>query len=131
MHKLRLLERMKAWETGEVSRFNESNEVDILKSILGHVERMLNTKKGGVKLFNDYGVPEFHDLSEGLIEDEINKVITKYEPRLVVDSVIRQAPKDTEPSNIEVSIVGKIKGKENLLRFTTVLTANGRVTIQL
>ncbi|MCF6775353.1 type VI secretion system baseplate subunit TssE [Thiotrichales bacterium 19X7-9] len=122
---------MKAWETGQISRFNESKETDILQSVLSHLERMLNTKKGGVKLFNDYGVPEFHDLSEGVIEDEIKKVISTYEPRLEVDSVTRKAPKDTEPSNIEVSIAGKIKGRDNLLRFTTVLTANGRVTIQL
>ena len=131
MHKLRLLERMSAWETGQISRFNESNDADILQSILHHLERLLNTKQGGVKLFDDYGVPEFHDLTDGFIEEEIKRVIRAYEPRLDVSSVTRMPLTDNEASNIEISITGKIKGKQNILRFTTVLTSNGRVTVQL
>jgi type VI secretion system protein len=131
MHKIRLLERITAWETGRISRFSEATEADILQSILHHLERMLNTKQGGVKLFADYGVPEFHDLTDGSIEEEIKKIISKYEPRLEVDNVSRLPMKDNETSNIEISIAGKVKGKESILRFTTVLTSNGRVTVQL
>jgi type VI secretion system protein len=131
MHNLRLLERLKAWETGKVSRFSETSEEIILESIASHLERMLNTKQGGVKLFDDYGVPEFHDLSKGSIEVDIQNVITKYEPRLDVMNISRIELNDNMTSNIEISITGKIKGSDSILCFTTVLTSNGRVIVKL
>ncbi|API87221.1 type VI secretion system baseplate subunit TssE [Francisella uliginis] len=131
MHRLRLLERFSAWESGKVSRFKEFSEYDLMESIIDHISFILNTKQGNVKLSDNYGVPDFHNLESNKIESIIKDVITIYEPRFLVDKVIKGESDLTDSSKLKLSIVGKIRGSNNPLVITTVLTPNGRVTVSL
>lgn len=131
MHRVRFLERLNAWETGYFTRFKEPSEKDLINSIVDHIGQILNTKQGNVMLHNDYGVPDFHNLTSSHIEITIRNVISKYEPRFIVDKVMREQVSTINPSKIKISITGKIKGEYNSIVITTVLTANGRVFVKL
>lgn len=131
MHRVRVLERLYAWETGYFTRFKDPNEQDLINSIVNHIGQILNTKKGNVMLQDDYGVPDFHNLTTSNIEASIRDVISKYEPRFIVDRVTRDDTTTVNPSKIKISITGKIKGSSNSIIITTVLTANGRVFVKL
>ncbi len=131
MHRVRLLERLKAWETGHFTRFKEPSEQDLISSIVNHIGYLLNTKQGNVMLHSDYGVPDFHNLSSHFIENNIRNVISKYEPRFLVDKVSRNDGNDKNPSKIKISISGNVRGSCQSIIITTVLTANGRVFVKL
>ncbi|MED7818333.1 MULTISPECIES: type VI secretion system baseplate subunit TssE [unclassified Francisella] len=131
MHRLRLLERLSAWESGKVSRFKEFSEYDLTESIIDHIGFILNTKQGNVKLSDNYGVPDFYNLESNKIESIIKDVISIYEPRFLVDRVIKGESDLTDSSKLKLSIMGKIRGSNNPLVITTVLTSNGRVTVSL
>lgn len=131
MHKLRLFERIKAWETKEICKFSDSGEREITQSILLHLEKMLNTKKGSVMLSGNYGLSEFNELQHGLMEQEIKLFIQRYEPRLEISDVIRLPLKKNTAANISVQIAGALVGGKTPIRFTTVLTPSGKITVQL
>jgi type VI secretion system protein len=131
MHRVRFLERLRAWEAGHFTRFKEPNEQDLINSIVDHIGQILNTKQGNVMLHSDYGVPDFHNLTSSSIEATIRDVISKYESRFIVDKVMREQVSTINPSKIKISITGKIKGEYNPIVITTVLTANGRVFVKL
>ena len=131
MHKLRLFERIKAWETKKICKFSGSGEHEMTQSILSHLEKMLNTKKGSVMLSNHYGLSEFNELQHGLMEQEIKQFIERYEPRLEISDVMRLPLKKNTAANISIQIAGAFVGGKTPIRFTTVLTPNGKITVQL
>ena len=125
------MERLKFWERGDFTRFKEPREQDTVDSIINHISFLLNTKQGNMVLHDDYGIPEFHNLPVHLIESSISDVISKYEPRFIVDEVFRDNCKSLNPSKIMISIVGKIRDSKQSIVLSTVLTSSGRVFIKL
>ncbi|MFH1984869.1 MAG: type VI secretion system baseplate subunit TssE [Pseudomonadota bacterium] len=88
MYEERLLERICNLE----ARAGERAGTDITRatrSIIMHLQRMLNTRQGGVPIDDDYGVPDLTNYpGDNLVETgkniaaTIRDFITRYEPRL-------------------------------------------------
>lgn len=64
-------------------------------SIIENLKRILNTRRGTVRTDPDFGIPDFTLLSGGisavesdLIEATIQKIVQKYEPRLLDSTVL-------------------------------------------
>jgi type VI secretion system protein len=82
-----ILERL-ADPTPEAARTTRSNETQIISSILEHLRKMLNTRRGNAPVAPDYGIPDMSDLvhsfpeSIRLMEQAIRTTIEKYESRL-------------------------------------------------
>ncbi len=59
-----------------------------VESVVRHLRQLLNTQQGSTLIDPDYGMPEFADLraevpdSVSKIENMIEKVVVRYEPRL-------------------------------------------------
>ena len=83
-----LLERIRRLESEP-----EGSETQIVsrrsRSVLNHLQRMLNTRQGSVPIAQDYGLPDLTNFPEESlqgtaknIERALSQVLMKYEPRL-------------------------------------------------
>lgn len=76
-------------------KFMDGNHVDSVpegylktKSIMDHLFRLLNTRRGYSQHIDDYGIPElseiYHSTPEGIrrLQEAIRDTVKKYEPRL-------------------------------------------------
>jgi len=87
MREDRLLERIRNGER-DLSRRGVEEPQRISDSVLEHLRRILNTRRGCVPIADDYGVPEFteylHLGAEAYreLEKVLRTTIQKYEPRL-------------------------------------------------
>ena len=76
-------------------RFLDGNPVDSVpegylktKSIMDHLFRILNTRRGSIQHLADYGIPDFSEIyrstPEGMrrLQEAIRNTVKKYEPRL-------------------------------------------------
>lgn len=137
MKERRLLERIAAWEDGE-ERTNKT-QVDILvRSVTDHLRRLLNTRQGSVLLDPKFGVPDFTNIAGGLtagsvmdIEEEIRRMVLKYEPRIKSPKVllIRES---TDVLSIKFGLQGmlEVDDREIPLQLATTVGANGKVQIR-
>jgi type VI secretion system protein len=132
----RLLERIATWEVGEER--TSKTQVDILiNSVSDHLRRLLNTRQGSVQLDPHFGVPDFTNIAGGLnagstkdIEDEIRRMVLKYEPRIKATAVkLSNEPGDV--LSIKFHLQGKLEvdGREIPLQLTTTVGANGKVNV--
>lgn len=136
MRELRLLERISRWEGG--SERTHQTQTDILvQSLTGHLRRLLNTHRGSVQIDDMYGVPDFSNLAASLsagstrdIEEEIRRMVLKYEPRLKAPKVaLRQGGDDVLSLRFSLSGFVQVDQREIPLQLTTTVEANGKVHI--
>lgn len=136
MKERRLLERISAWEdSGE--RTNKTQVDILLRSVTDHLRRLLNTRQGSVQLDPKFGVPDFTNIAGGLnagsvndIEEEIRRMVLKYEPRIKFPKVtLSQETNDV--LSIQFGLQGKLEvdDREIPLQLVTSVGANGRVNI--
>jgi type VI secretion system protein len=82
-----LLERL-AEPRPDAARTTQQNERQIIASVLEHLAKMLNTRRGNAPVAPDYGIPDIVDLVYSfpdairIMEKAIRNTIEKYEPRL-------------------------------------------------
>ncbi len=82
-----ILERL-ADPRPEAARTTRPSETRIISSILEHLGKMLNTRRGNAPVAPDYGIPDMADLVHSFpdairfMEQAIRATIEKYEPRL-------------------------------------------------
>ncbi|CAL8478540.1 MULTISPECIES: type VI secretion system baseplate subunit TssE [Caballeronia] len=132
----RLLERIASWSAGE-ARTNET-QVDVLvDSVMGHLSRLLNTRQGSVQIDPQFGVPDFTNLagttamgSTREIEEEIRRMVLRYEPRIKSPRVTLNR-EETDVLSIRFALEGSLEvdDREIPLRISTTVGANGRVSI--
>jgi len=132
----RLLERIAAWEDGG-QRTNQT-QVDILvRSVTNHLHRLLNTRQGSVQLDPLFGVPDFTNIAGGLtagstgdIEEEIRRMVLKYEPRIKSPRVV-MSRESTDVLSIRFALEGRLEvdDREIPLQLSTTVGANGKVNI--
>lgn len=137
MKERRLLERIAAWEDGE-ERTNKT-QVDVLvRSVTDHLRRLLNTRQGSVQLDAKFGVPDFTNIAGGLtagsvsdIEEEIRRMVLKYEPRIKSPKVVL-IRESTDVLSIQFGLQGKLEvdDREIPLQLATTVGANGKVQIR-
>ncbi len=135
MREERLLERIRAWEK-EPGRRGKEDPRRIVDSVLGHLQRILNTKQGHVPIAEDYGSPDFTDFLKAFpdsvreIERTMRSTIQKYEPRLkgVRVSFI---PQDEDLLSLRFQIVARLAtGPKTQVLFETVIDSDGKVNIR-
>ena len=137
MKERRLLERIAAWEDGE-ARTNKT-QVDVLvRSVTDHLRRLLNTRQGSVQLDPKFGVPDFTNIVGGLsggsvneIEEEIRRMVLRYEPRIKSPKVTLSR-ESSDVLSIQFGLEGKLEvdDRDIPLHLATTVGANGKVNIR-
>jgi type VI secretion system protein len=133
-----LLERIRHLEKRPVLRGSKDLSLGI-RSVINHLQKMLNTRQGSVPIADDYGMPDMTNFSgEDLAgaADElqlvIQQVIQKYEPRLKKVEV-RFDPKPGETSILRFKLEGAmLADRDETIPITleTVVTAEGMVRME-
>ncbi len=131
-----LLERLRHPEAA-AQRHGEESLQEMADSILGHLQRMLNTRKGNAPTVPDYGVPDLTDLARGFpesattLEDALRACIEKYEPRLRDVAVrYKESPDDVLSMSFEVTGRLVTQGDEAGVWFLTRVDPEGRVDVK-
>ena len=135
MREERLLERLRAWKERSGSRAEEDSD-QIVESVIRHLTRILNTKRGNVPIAEDYGVPDLTDFlslpSESVneIERSLRQVIQRYEPRLKVQRV-SFVPSEEGDLSLRFEIVSRLvtSPKKGPVHLQTIVDANGKVSV--
>jgi type VI secretion system protein len=136
MREERLLERISTWKR-EPGRREREDIGRITDSILCHLQRILNTRRGNVLIAADYGVPDFTDLFQAYpesvrdLEKSIRQTIQKYEPRLTGVRV-SFIPQEEDILSLRFQIVAKLATTErkNQVLFETIIDTEGKISVQ-
>ena len=135
MRERRLLERVSYWERG-VDRSSQTQAETLVRSICNYLIRLLNTRQGSAPIDPLFGVPDLANVAGGLssgatadIEEELRRVISRYEPRLLKPRVTAVA-QGTEVLSLSFSVSGMIDVDHQLipLQLSTRLDCNGRLS---
>jgi len=131
----RMLERLRRMEEAPDDRI-ERNVTRLIASVIGHLQRLLNTHQGSAPIADDYGIPDitnapgesFEDTTRR-IEKTIQQVILKYEPRLtnVVLSIISEK-NDVLNLRFKMEAV-LIQDRKTSVVFETVVSSDGKVNV--
>lgn len=136
MHEKRLLERIRDF-TRDQDRRGEIDPSVLSASILAHLRRLLNTKQGSVPIAEDYGLADLTDLPGSFapdnlaeIEDKINRVISRYEPRLA-NIRITFAKRQEDSLSLRFEISGQVMAEELKLPilFESVVEPSGKISL--
>lgn len=136
MRERRLLERIACWEAGAAR--TSQTQVDILvTSVTDHLRRLLNTRQGSVQIDPLFGIPDFTNIAGGLsagstreIEQEIQRMVCKYEPRLQSPTVLLNVAA-SDVLSIHFALQGMLEVDQQAipLQLSTTIGANGQVNI--
>jgi type VI secretion system protein len=135
MREERLLERIRVWKK-EPARREREDVRRISDSILYHLQRILNTRRGNVPIAEDYGIPDFTELlysypeSVRDIEKSIRQTIQKYEPRLKAVRV-NFIPPEEDVLSLRFQIIAQLAtdlDKVPVL-FETVVDSDGKIKV--
>lgn len=133
-----LLERIRSLERKPDGR--EIRDVSVtMNSIVNHLRKMLNTRRGSVSIADDYGMPDFtnypgDDLTEMAkeLEQALKQGILKYEPRL--DEVtVKFEPRAEDILSLRFKLEASIFSSNDRkipVVFETVVRAGGAVDIE-
>jgi type VI secretion system protein len=137
MREHRLLERIANFVEG--GDRTDRTRIEVLQqSILEHLTRLLNTRQGSVLIDPLFGVPDFTNLTGGMamgstreIEDEISRMVTKYEPRIQCPKVTFMQ-ESTNVLSLQFTLEGWIEAdREKMpLKISTAVGSNGRVSVR-
>jgi type VI secretion system protein len=131
----RLLERLRSMEENPETRV-ERNLPRLINSVIGHLQRLLNTHQGSVPIAEDYGVPDITNApGEGFleatqrIERTLQQVIMKYEPRLTNVRMNLISEKD-DVLNLRFKMEGVlVPDRSTRVVFETVVSSDGKVNV--
>lgn len=136
MREERLLERIRNMAI-DPERRETNDPAGRVRSIMSHLQRILNTKQGSVPIAEDYGMPDFTDLPSAFstestheVERVLRAVILKYEPRLQRVKISFEPQKDDILSlrfKVEAQMVGE---SGSAVAFETVVDAGGKITVR-
>lgn len=120
----------------ERANFEDVNEV--LRSVIGYVSKLLNTRRGSSVLDEEFGIPDFTGFGVSYsrddiprIEKEIARFIERCEPRLR-DVKITYSPDTNEPFSINFVLDAKLvlTGTDVLpVKLTTRINPSGKVSV--
>ena len=113
------------------------DEAVFVDSVLEHLQKLLNIRQGSVEMLQDYGLPDFNDLSHKFpyaineIQRMIRDCIRKYEPRLTQVRVTHVQDED-DPLSLRYDITARLEmdDRKTNIWFETILDAAGKVSIR-
>jgi type VI secretion system protein len=131
-----LLERLSDPKPG-APRTTRQSDGALVASILEHLGKMLNTRRGNVPVAPDYGIPDLADMVHSfpdairIMEQAIRTTIEKYEPRLSNVRVRYSGSEDDVFSlHYEVTAVLAASGTGGAVSFDTRVASNGEVSVR-
>ena len=136
MREERLLERIRMREKMP-DRSASEDPKKIIDNIMWHIQKVLNTRQGGVQIAEDYGLPDFNDVMHSQsgapreIEKSIRQTIQKYEPRL--KSVrVKYVPLEENllSLNFEIHARLTLDDKDHSVVFESQVGDDGRITLR-
>lgn len=115
MAKLRLDERL-LYTTAPQLTAGQSNDSLIKKSIIDHLARLLNTRKGSVPIDPDFGLSDMSNIAGSFAQgttqticEEVVQQISRYEPRLKDPKVAtRLQDQEREVITLRFDITGSL-----------------------
>lgn len=136
MREERLIERIRSWNKAP-DRRDGSDPKRMVGSIIRHLERILNTRRGSAQIGEDYGIPDVTDLTSGLpeslrdLERMIRNTIQKYEPRLKAVRV-KFSSQDENMLAVSFQIVARLilEEEKDPVVFESFMDCDGKVTIR-
>ncbi len=105
----------------------------LIYSIMDHLNRMFNTRKGSIPHLVDYGLPDiseiYRKMPDGIeeLKDAIKRTVERYEPRLKNVRVVRREDNQADARLVFI-LSGEIK-RGGLVRFQTTFISTGNSTI--
>lgn len=136
MREHRLLDRIRLMDKNPSRRVTEDPN-EMIRSIQGHLQRILNTRHGSVPIAEDFGIPDFTNFmssfpdSQRSIERTIRHTIQTYEPRLRGVRVAFR-PQEDDPLNLSFQISARLvlKDHKDPVTFESVVDAGGHIQIK-
>ncbi len=131
-----ILERL-ADARPDSSRTTRTSEAQVVKSVIEHLGKMLNTRRGNAPVALDYGIPDMADLLHSFpdairsMEQAIRTTIEKYEPRL--SSVrVRYSGSEDSAFNLHFDITATLSPgpSSRPVSFRTRVGSNGEVSVR-
>ncbi len=131
-----LLERLRHPDA-PAHRRGEDSLQEMADSILRHLQRMLNTRRGNAPTVPDYGVPDLTDLARGFpesaatLEDALRACIEKYEPRLR-DVTVRYKESPDDVLGMSFEVTGRLETSADPagVWFLTRVDPEGRIDVR-
>lgn len=131
-----LLERL-ADPQRDAPRTLRGNTNQLAKSVLRHLQKMLNTRHGNAPVQLDYGLPDLtelvHSFPESIaqMQKAIRNTIEKYEPRLRAVKV-SYVPSDDDPLRVKFEITAQLvtTREKTPIWFETTLDSSGQVEVK-
>ncbi|MBT8490319.1 MAG: type VI secretion system baseplate subunit TssE [Deltaproteobacteria bacterium] len=136
MREERLIQRIRTWKKSPNRRDGEDPK-RLTDSIVRHLERILNTRRGSVGIAHDYGIPDLTDFRSGFpdsvrdLEMTIRDTIEKFEPRL--KSVrVKFVPQDADMLTVTFQIVAQLalEDEKTPVMFESMMGSDGKVMIR-
>lgn len=136
MREERLIQRIRTWEKTPDRRDGQDPK-RLIDSIVRHLERILNTRRGSVGVADDYGIPDLTDFRSGFpdsvrdLEMTIRDTIEKFEPRL--KSVrVKFVPQDEDMLKVTFQIVAQLalEDEKTPVMLESMMGSDGKVTIR-
>ncbi|MGA2261218.1 MAG: type VI secretion system baseplate subunit TssE [Acidobacteriota bacterium] len=132
-----LLERL-ADPRPEATRTTHQNEALLVASILDHLGKMLNTRRGNAPVALDYGIPDMADMVHSFpeairaMEQAIRATIEKYEPRLTNIRVRHSGSGQEEVFSVHFDITATIvpTASRKSVSFRTRVDSSGEFEIR-
>ena len=131
---LRLFERARRLEDSPLSR-DTLHEHELRESVLQHLSRLLNTRKGSVLMNPGFGMPDFTNMTTNRMDhlaSSIKKMISLYEPRLA-DVKVSLIEDQDDPFSHSFSISALLladTGDGSGVQFHTIVNGEGNCTIR-
>ena len=136
MREERLIERIRLREK-EPDRSTTEDPKKIISSVLRHLQKVLNTRQGGVQIADDFGMPDLTDYMRGYpaslrdVEKSLRQTIIKYEPRL--KSVrVKFVPQEDDVLSINFQVVARLAGDypDQPVVFESQVGSDGKISIR-
>jgi type VI secretion system protein len=136
MREARLLERIRLREKNPHRRESEGPG-RVIDSVLDHLTRIFNTRRGNVPIADDYGIPDYteflHNYPESLrdFERAIKQTIVQYEPRLKTVRV-SFIPQDNDVFTVKFQISARLvsTADNTSVLFESHLDTSGKISIK-
>ncbi|BBA68973.1 type VI secretion system baseplate subunit TssE [Geobacter sulfurreducens] len=134
MREERLLERIRSLER-DPSRRGETDRGRLVDSILAHVRRIINTRRGSVPIAPDFGIPDMLDVLQSYpdsvreIERSIRAAIQGFEPRLA-DVRVAFVPQEDDVLALRFAISARLGSDGGAVCFETLVDTDGKVTVR-
>jgi type VI secretion system protein len=136
MREARLLERIRLREKNPNRREYEDPS-KVIDSVLDHLTRIFNTRRGNVPIADDYGIPDYTEFLNSFpdslrdFERAIKQTIIQYEPRLRAVRV-SFIPQDKDIFTVKFQISAKLVSTtdNSSILFESHLDTGGKISIK-